>query len=145
MVENLRWIREEGRKHYQGWLINPCHARCGGRKKWLLLAKECFDLLETIATRKTIFEQCISCKVQAGRRAGRYFPARAGKKTGGISASFSKSIAFVPGVAISQPVLTLALSLTSLAWGSQCMGQKPDLLTIVCLSPSLQMEKERPE
>lgn len=57
MVENLKWVREEGRKHYQGWLVNPCHTRCGGRKKSLLLAKECFDLLETIATRKTIFEK----------------------------------------------------------------------------------------
>jgi len=49
MVVNLRWIREKAEES----LSRVCRARCGGRKqKWLLLAKECFDLLETIATRK---------------------------------------------------------------------------------------------
>lgn len=34
----------------------PCQMWSGG-KKWLLLAKECFDLLETTAIRKKLFEQ----------------------------------------------------------------------------------------
>lgn len=49
--------RRVRKKLYQVWVIKPCHARCGGRKKWLLLAKECFYLLETIVTRKNRVEQ----------------------------------------------------------------------------------------
>lgn len=36
-----------------------------------------------------------------GRRVGKYFPARTGKKPVGFSASFNKSIAFVLSVPVS--------------------------------------------
>ena len=39
MVENLRWIREEGaKKLYQGWVVKPCHAKCRGGEEGVAAA-----------------------------------------------------------------------------------------------------------
>lgn len=56
MVEKLRWIREKGEKNFikDGGETPTMPDVEEGEKKWLLLAKECFELVETIATRKKI-------------------------------------------------------------------------------------------
>lgn len=74
-MENLRWIRQgEENNLYQWWVLNPCHATCGGREKKRLL-------LETIVTRKADLNSLISCRAfDRSREDGRQIFSSKGRK-----------------------------------------------------------------